>query len=110
MAPDNMENIIILYCASKNNEYVKNINKIGCETKYYSYVMLHIVTWMATALLGSRPVNTSRPNTRYATIREAVFTPCCSEPREVEDRAVPSRTAPRSLPRQRHRPRHSSSG
>jgi hypothetical protein len=30
----------------------------------------------------------------HATIREAVFTTCCSEPREVEDRAVPSRTAP----------------
>jgi hypothetical protein len=37
------------------------------------------------ALLGSRPLNASRPNTRYAAIGEAVFTPC---------RAVPSRTAP----------------
>jgi hypothetical protein len=43
----------------------------------------------------------SRPNTRYATIGEAVFIPCCSEPRDVEDRAVPNRIAPRSFPRQR---------
>jgi hypothetical protein len=60
-----------------------------------------IVTWMARALICSWPINTSRPNTRYATIGEAVSTPCCFEPREVEDRAVPSRTAPCSFPRQR---------
>jgi hypothetical protein len=35
------------------------------------------VTWMARALLGSRPVNTLRPNTRYVTIGEAVFTLSC---------------------------------
>jgi hypothetical protein len=28
------------------------------------------------ALLGSRPLNALRPNTRYAAIGEAVFTPC----------------------------------
>jgi hypothetical protein len=44
-------------------------------------------------LLGSRPLNASRPNTRYAAVGEAVFAPCRFEPREVEDRAVPSRAA-----------------
>jgi hypothetical protein len=34
-------------------------------------------------------------------IGEAVFTLCRFEPPEVEDRAVPSRTAPRAFPRQR---------
>jgi hypothetical protein len=47
------------------------------------------------ALLGSRPLNASRPNARYAAVGEAAFTPCRFEPREVEDRAVPSRAAPR---------------
>jgi hypothetical protein len=46
------------------------------------------------ALLGSRPLNASRPNTRYAAVGEEVFIPCRFEPREVEDRAVPSRAAP----------------
>jgi hypothetical protein len=32
------------------------------------------------ALLGSRPANNSRPNTRYTTIGEAVFSPCRAEP------------------------------
>jgi hypothetical protein len=52
-------------------------------------VLIHIVTCRPTVglrirtLLGSRPVNTSRSNTRYATIEEVVFSPC---------RAVSSRT------------------
>jgi hypothetical protein len=55
---------------------------------------------MARALLGSGPINTSWPNTHYATIGKAVFSPCSSEPGEVDDRAVPSSTEPRSFPRQ----------
>jgi hypothetical protein len=38
----------------------------------------------------------------YATIMKAVYTPCCSEPREVEDRAMPSHTAPCPFRMQRH--------
>jgi hypothetical protein len=45
------------------------------------------------AFLGSRPLNASRPNTRYAAVGETVFTPCRFEPWEVEDRAVPNRAA-----------------
>jgi hypothetical protein len=56
--------------------------------------------WMVTALLGNWPLNTLRSNTRYTTIREVVFSPCRSKPREVKGRAVPSRNAPRSFPRQ----------
>jgi hypothetical protein len=37
----------------------------------------------------------------YATIMKIVFTPCCSEPWEFQDRDVTNRTAPRSIPRQR---------
>jgi hypothetical protein len=53
-----------------------------------------IVELRNRALLGSRPLNASRPNTRYAAVGEAVFIPCCFETREVEVRAVPSRAAP----------------
>jgi hypothetical protein len=45
-------------------------------------------------LLGSRPLNASRPSTRCAAVGESVFAPCRFEPREVEVRPVPSRTAP----------------
>jgi hypothetical protein len=34
----------------------------------------------ATALLGSRPLNASRPNSRYAAVGEAVSSPCRAEP------------------------------
>jgi hypothetical protein len=46
------------------------------------------------ALLGSWPLNALRPNTRYAAVGEAVFTPCRFKPREVEDRAMPNRAEP----------------
>jgi hypothetical protein len=46
------------------------------------------------ALLGSWPLNASRPNTHYAAVGEVVFALCRFEPREVEDPAVPSRAAP----------------
>jgi hypothetical protein len=76
------------------------------ENLAYNYITkfcknIYILTWMARALLGSGPVNISQPNTCYATIGEAVFSPCRAEPWEVEDRTVPSCTAPRSFPRQR---------
>jgi hypothetical protein len=61
----------------------------GPHTYYifkYIYCDMSTHCWVAQqGLLGSRPVNNSRPNTRYATTGEAVSSPC---------RAVPSRTAP----------------
>jgi hypothetical protein len=50
------------------------------------------------AFLGSRPLNASRPNTRYATTGEAVFTPC----RAVPCWAEPHRALLRNRPRWRH--------
>jgi hypothetical protein len=38
----------------------------------FSYT-LYIVTWMARALLGNAPANTSRPNKHKATIEESPF-------------------------------------
>jgi hypothetical protein len=40
------------------------------------------------------PLLSIRDRIRYATVGKVVFIPCYSEPREVEDRAVASRTAP----------------
>jgi hypothetical protein len=54
-----------------------NVNNVTCQP---------IVGLRNRALLGSGPLNASRPNTPYATTGEAVSPPC---------RAVPSRTAPR---------------
>jgi hypothetical protein len=50
------------------------------------------------ALLGSQPVNNSRPNTRYATIGEAVFSPHRAL---LHNRPWWRHTAPPSFPRQR---------
>jgi hypothetical protein len=57
---------------------------------YYYYIVIcqPIVGLRNRALLGSRPLNASRTNTRYATIEEAVFTPC----RTVPCHAEPNRT------------------
>jgi hypothetical protein len=66
---------------STNNN---NNNNVICQP---------IVGLRNRALLGSRPLNASRPNTRYAAVGEAVFAPCRFEPQEVEDWAVPSRPA-----------------
>jgi hypothetical protein len=54
---------------------------------YQQKILWHVnpLLGCATALLGSRPLNASRPNTRCAAVGEAVSSPC---------RAVPSRTAP----------------
>jgi hypothetical protein len=44
VTPENMEKILILYCASKNQWlYEKTLNK-GPLQNYYFYVMLHILT------------------------------------------------------------------
>jgi hypothetical protein len=60
-------------CYDENNN-IKNI--VTCQP---------IVGLRKKALLGSRPLSTSRPSTRCAAVGEAVSSPC---------RAVPSRTAP----------------
>jgi hypothetical protein len=76
------------------NRIIKR-NIFGVKTKTYvdSVTCQPIVGLRNTELLGSRSLNASRPNTRYAAVGEAVFTPCRFEPREVEDRAEPSRAA-----------------
>jgi hypothetical protein len=54
------------------------INDGSCSE--YTETCQPIVGLCNRALLGSRPVNNSRPNTHYATIEEAVFSPCHAEP------------------------------
>jgi hypothetical protein len=46
---------------------------------YNSVTCQHIVGLRSRALLGSRQLNASRPNTRCAAVGEAVFAPCRAE-------------------------------
>jgi hypothetical protein len=62
--------------------FSSRINIVTCQT---------IVGLRNKALLGSRPLKTSRLNTRCAAVGEAVFAPC---------RAVPNRTAPSAATQQ----------
>jgi hypothetical protein len=95
------------FSSSGHHEYFQGLRQPGYKTDHLfvssvdvknaqSYTIVTcqpIVGLRNRALLGSRPLKASRPNTRYATIGEAVFTPC----RAVPCRAVPcmpSRTAP----------------
>jgi hypothetical protein len=68
-----------------------NCSKVYCVRCVYIVTWQPIVGLCSRALLGSRQLNASRPNTRSAAVGEAVFAPF---------RAVPSRTAPSAATQQ----------
>jgi hypothetical protein len=54
------------------------------KIKQYIVTCQPIVGLRNKALLGSRPLNASRPNTRCAAVGEAVFAPCRAEQNRTE--------------------------
>jgi hypothetical protein len=103
----NIEQINIFNCLKYSVSYEGKRNLIENTGSYIK--ILCIVTCQPIfglcnrALLGSRLLNTSRPNTRYTAIGEAVSSPCRAEPIRVllHNRPWWRHTAPRSFPRQR---------